>query len=128
MMHQRFTRILRILSSLVGSTISTSTKDHLTSKNYGAFECLPDCIINILSRLPIDCTLKCRRVCRLWKALISSHYFATLLHDREKFFIQYDELDFFVLEENDSKQKVFKKVSLKPELTMRKYHPRLLHS
>lgn len=45
-----------------------------------------------------------------------------------RLFVQYDELEFLVLEENDSKEKVLKKVSLKPELTMKKYYPRLLHS
>lgn len=45
-----------------------------------------------------------------------------------RLFVQYDELEFLVLEENDSKEKVLEKVSLKPELTMTKYHPCLLHS
>ncbi|KAM7485398.1 hypothetical protein LguiA_001407 [Lonicera macranthoides] len=45
----------------------------------GAVGALPDdVIVNILSRLPADCVLDCRRVCRKWRALTSSPYFAEL--------------------------------------------------
>lgn len=40
---------------------------------------LPDeVIVNILSRLPADGVLKCRRVCRCWRNLTSTRYFADL--------------------------------------------------
>lgn len=43
------------------------------------FRCLPDClIVDIISRLPIDTLVRCRRNCRDLRALISSHYFTTL--------------------------------------------------
>ncbi|KAM7478443.1 hypothetical protein LguiA_026656 [Lonicera macranthoides] len=37
-----------------------------------------DITIDILSRLPADCVLECRKVCRKWCALTSSPYFAKL--------------------------------------------------
>lgn len=40
---------------------------------------LPDeVIVDILSRLPADGVLKCRRVCRCWRNLTSTRYFADL--------------------------------------------------
>ncbi|KAM7491723.1 hypothetical protein LguiA_034644 [Lonicera macranthoides] len=41
-----------------------------------------DVIIDILSRLPADCVVKCQRVCRKWRALTSSPSFAELHLER----------------------------------------------
>ena len=45
----------------------------MTTHNNGFFRPLPrEIIIDILSRLPADCVLKCRRVSKEWLALTST--------------------------------------------------------
>ncbi|KAM7481763.1 hypothetical protein LguiB_006346 [Lonicera macranthoides] len=68
---------------LEGLTWIPHTWDQLvglcTSCKKGSARCLSDDItIEILSRLPADCVLECRRVCRKWRALTSSPSFAEL--------------------------------------------------
>nr|XP_009797342.1 PREDICTED: uncharacterized protein LOC104243785 isoform X3 [Nicotiana sylvestris] len=117
-----FTWITQLLGSLVHK---------LRHKDEGIFTRLPDClIIDILSRLPEDCLVRCQRDCRVWKALISSQYFATLYLRRAKpvLIIQCDrgitnhEQNLFVFDESlNNKEKItFRKVLLKRELMINK--------
>ncbi|XP_016498199.2 F-box protein At3g07870-like [Nicotiana tabacum] len=99
------------------------------------FERLPDClIIDILSRLPTYSLLRCRWVCRHWRALVSSHdYFITLYDDLSRasrpLILLQDYLtikhgqDLYVVGENlNNKKKVaFKQLYLRPELMINKY-------
>ncbi|XP_059307651.1 F-box protein At3g07870-like [Lycium ferocissimum] len=110
----------------------------------GTFECLPDClIIDILSRLPPHSFLRCRWVCRHWRALVSSQDYFTTLHDdlcrasRPMLLIQ-DHFakhgqDLYVFGENKRKKKkaVFEKFQLRPELMINNpqaHHLILLYS
>lgn len=117
-----FTWITQLLGSLVHK---------LRHKDEGIFTRLPDClIIDILSRLPEDCLVRCQRDCRVWKALISSQYFATLYLRRAKpvLIIQCDrgitnhEQNLFVFDESlNNKEKItFRKVLFKRELMINK--------
>nr|XP_033514577.1 uncharacterized protein LOC117279194 [Nicotiana tomentosiformis]XP_033514578.1 uncharacterized protein LOC117279194 [Nicotiana tomentosiformis] len=87
---------------------------------------LPDClIIDILSRLPLDCLVRFQRDCRDLRALISTHDFATvhlsrarpmlLIHDFVKSTKNGQQLYVFGTEHLNGKN-VFRKLHLRPEL------------
>ncbi|XP_060185790.1 F-box protein At3g07870-like isoform X1 [Lycium barbarum] len=125
------------ITGLLGSLFLTIRVD-----DGETFECLPDClIIDILSRLPAHSFLRCRWVCRRWRALVSSHDYFTTLHDdlsrasRPMVLIQdhfaRNGRDLYVFGENKKKKKAaFKKFHLRSELMINKYweHPLLVYS
>ncbi|XP_059309582.1 LOW QUALITY PROTEIN: F-box protein At3g07870-like [Lycium ferocissimum] len=102
-------------------------------------ERLPDClVIDILSRLPAHSLLRCRWVCRHWRALVSSQDYFTTSHDdlcrasRPMILIQ-DHFakhgqNLYVFGENNKKKKkaALKKLHLRPELMINKHWEHLL--
>ncbi|XP_059285794.1 putative F-box protein At3g17480 [Lycium ferocissimum] len=113
---------------------------HTNEGPEGIFTRLPDClIIDVLSRLPADCLLRCQRDCRVWKALISSRYFSTLHLRRARpvLIIEWDrcftshEQDLFIFDGSLNKDKMFTRVLLKRELMINKvnkHRPHLRYS
>ncbi|PSS28887.1 F-box protein like [Actinidia chinensis var. chinensis] len=92
-----------------------------TNHNNGFVRLLPEeIIIDILSRLPADCVLKCRRVCKEWLALTSTPYFTKMHLKRAApvIFVQSlqfgnlerDELDLFIFDKGDKEDKMMKKM------------------
>ncbi|GFY89134.1 hypothetical protein Acr_06g0010740 [Actinidia rufa] len=79
-----------------------------------------DIIIDILSRLPAECVLECRKVCRLWLALTSTPHFIEMHLKRAtpEIFVHClyypnwvkDELDLFIFYEGAKKDKMIKKM------------------
>ncbi|XP_057495107.1 F-box protein At3g07870-like [Actinidia eriantha] len=79
-----------------------------------------DIIIDILSRLPAECVLECRKVCRMWLALTSTPHFIEMHLKRAtpEIFVQClyypnlvkDELDLFIFYEGAKKGKMIKKM------------------
>ncbi|KAH0714303.1 hypothetical protein KY284_007208 [Solanum tuberosum] len=136
----------------LGSLLETICKASNVDDADHTFERLPDClVIDILSRLPSHSFLRCRWVCRHWRALlVSSQDSFTNIHHlsrntRPMFVIRDDFAkhdfakhgqDLFVYGENENKKikkkKVaFEKLHLKPELMINKNskeEPNLLYS
>ncbi|PHT31392.1 hypothetical protein CQW23_27729 [Capsicum baccatum] len=116
-------------TELLGSLLQTICKvDDVDS----TFERLPDClVIDILSRLPPHSFLRCRWVCRHWRALVSSHDCFTNLHDlcrastpmlliRDNFAKHRPGL--YVFSENKKWWKAaFEQLHLRPELMINKH-------
>ncbi|KAK4363497.1 hypothetical protein RND71_018738 [Anisodus tanguticus] len=120
---QCFTWITQLLCPLVHNI------RHTDEGPEGILKRFPDClIIEILSRLPADCLLRCQRDCRVWKELISSQYFSTLhlKRARPELIIQCDrcftshEQNLFIFDESLNKEKMFRKVLIKRELMINK--------
>ncbi|XP_010312574.1 F-box protein At3g07870-like [Solanum lycopersicum] len=137
----------------LGSLVETICKgSNVVDDDDNRFERLPDClVIDILSRLPSHSFLRCRWVCRHWRALLvsSQHSFTNIHHlsrHTTPMFIIHEDLakydaksdfakhgqDVFVYNENKKikkkKKVMFQKLHLKPELRINKDKPCLLYS
>ncbi|XP_070044324.1 putative F-box protein At3g17480 [Nicotiana tomentosiformis] len=111
-------------TELLGSLFNIICKDEEDlAETFGR---LPDClIIDVLSRLPLDCLVRFQRDCRDLRALISTHDFATvhlsrarpmlLIHDFVKSTKNGQQLYVFGTEHLNGKN-VFRKLHLRPEL------------
>ena len=98
-----------------------------------------DIIIDILSRLPAECVLECRKVCRLWLALTSTPHFIEMHLKRAtpEIFVHClyypnlvkEELDLFIFYEGAKKGKMIKKMRARSIMYFLKGHcPVLLGS
>ncbi|KAF3634651.1 putative protein-like [Capsicum annuum] len=119
-------------TELLGSLLQTICKVNDDAAD-STFECLPDClVVDILSRLPPHTFLRCRWVCRHWRALVSSHDCFTTLHDlcrastptlliRDDF--ADDSAGLYVFGENKKwwKKAAFEKFHLRSELMINKH-------
>uniref|UniRef100_A0A5B6YUS3 F-box domain-containing protein n=1 Tax=Davidia involucrata TaxID=16924 RepID=A0A5B6YUS3_DAVIN len=100
-------------------------------------EPLPDdIVIDILSRLPVECVLQCRRVCKQWKALTSTPYFVEIHLKRATptviiHLVHHKDIEqFFIDEWGDSIKKMktrIQKICTAPILAENKYLNPLLN-
>ncbi|KAM7478540.1 hypothetical protein LguiA_026753 [Lonicera macranthoides] len=85
-----------------------------------------DTITDILTRLPTDCLVQCRSVCKHWRVLSSAPYFASLHLERStsSLFVQcHDRKSLFIFDENAKKNKRIMKIRTSPAHIMNCHWP-----